>query len=244
MDKTFGMPMQSALLTIDCKPCGADVPADLQDDAHGRFVDKNRLNEEDLLIVVMSLLRPVTYARQETVFGENRKKNWRACFTVDGLTEGGFVEGFRAIQFLGTVINYFSDANVMNLAGPTPAKEHRVKDWALFLGDNNILLTPFGTFGVADHRPYHDSIFCTIEFYTERRPNELARFILDWLKAGVEDGWVTFGCMTPDDEAKARERVEQLDQQLASLGYRSMTFDAETRNLWLERKRGNKHGTK
>jgi hypothetical protein len=50
--------------------------------------------------------------------------------------------------------------------------------------------------------------------------------------------------MTPDDEAKARERVEQLDQQLASLGYRSMTFDAETRNLWLERKRGNKHGTK
>jgi hypothetical protein len=132
----------------------------------------------------------------------------------------------------------------MNLAGPTPAKEHRVKDWALFLGDNNILLTPFGTFGVADHRPYHDSIFCTIEFYTERRPNELARFILDWLKAGVEDGWVAFGCMTPDDEAKARERVEQLDQQLASLGYRSMTFDAETRNLWLERKRGSKHGTK
>ncbi len=132
----------------------------------------------------------------------------------------------------------------MNLAGPTPAKEHRVKDWAFFLGDNNILLTPFGTFGVAHHRPYHDSIFCTIEFYTERRPNELARFILDWLKAGVEDGWVAFGCMTPDDEAKARERVEQLDQQLASLGYRSMTFDAETRNLWLERKRGNKHGTK
>jgi len=50
--------------------------------------------------------------------------------------------------------------------------------------------------------------------------------------------------LTPDDEAKARERVEQLDQQLASLGYRSITFDKKTRNLWLERKRGNKHRTK
>ncbi|MGA3198010.1 MAG: hypothetical protein ABSD89_01175 [Halobacteriota archaeon] len=244
MDETFGMPMQSALLTIDYKPCGADVPSNLQDGAHSSFVDKNRLNEEDLLIVVMSLLRPVTYARQETVFGENKERNWRACFAVDGLTHGGFVEGFRVLQFLGTVINYFSDATVMNLTGPTPAKEHRVKDWALFLGDNNILFSPFGTFGVVDHRPYHDSIFCTIEFYTERRPNELARFILDWLKAGVEEGWVAFDCLTPDDEAKARERVEQLDRQLASLGYKSMTFDTETRNLWLERKRGNKHRTK
>jgi hypothetical protein len=244
MDETFGMPMQSALLTIDYKPCGADVPSNLQDGAHSSFGDKNRLNEEDLLIVVMSLLRPVTYARQETVFGENKERNSRACFTVDGLTHGGFAEGFRVLQFLGTVINYFSDATVMNLTGPTPAKEHRVKDWALFLGDNNILFSPFGTFGVVDHRPYHDSIFCTIEFYTERRPNELARFILDWLKAGVEEGWVAFDCLTPDDEAKARERVEQLDRQLASLGYRSMTFDTETRNLWLERKRGNKHGAK
>jgi hypothetical protein len=94
MDETFGMPRRSALLTIDYKPCIADVPDNLQDNAHSRFVDKNSLNEEDLLIVVMSLLRPVTYARQETVFGENKERNWRACFTVDGLTEGGLSKVF------------------------------------------------------------------------------------------------------------------------------------------------------
>jgi len=60
----------------------------------------------------------------------------------------------------------------------------------------------------------------------------------------MQDGWVAFDCVTPDDEAKARERVEQLDRQLASFGYRSLTFDTETHNLWLEKKRGNKHRKK
>jgi hypothetical protein len=245
MDDTFEMPMQSALLKIDYKPYAVDVLDDLQDDEHVKFVDKNRLNDEDLLIVVVSLLRPVANARQETVIGENKESNWRwrVCFTVDGLTEGGFIEGFRVLQFLGTVINYFSDANVMNPAGPFPAKEHRVKDWALYLGDNNIMFAPFGAFGVVEHRPWHDSIFCTVEFYHTRRPNELARFILDWLKVGVEEGWVTYACPAPSDEANARERVEQLDEQLASMGYESVTIDKKTRNLWLERGRGGTHRT-
>jgi len=74
MDETFGAPMQSALLTIDYKPCGADVPADLQDDEWSRFVDKNKLNEEDLLIVVMSLMRPVTYRAKKPRSGKTMRE--------------------------------------------------------------------------------------------------------------------------------------------------------------------------
>jgi len=47
----------------------------------------------------------------------------------------------------------------MDLTDPTPAKEHRVKDWALFLGNNNILSAPFGTFGVVGIGPITTQFF-------------------------------------------------------------------------------------